>query len=95
MCAGFTAGTGTEEFWQALEFGRQRWPVLVFARNANEHALDARMRAQAFNGVQDNRASEEREILLGDRGLHPPALTARGDEGPDSVGGAQARLTGY
>jgi hypothetical protein len=64
-------------------------------RNADDNALDARMGAQAFKGVQDNRTSEEREILLGDRGLHPPSLTARGDEGPDSVSGGQARLTGY
>jgi hypothetical protein len=69
--------------------------VLVFTRNADDNALDARMGAQAFKGVQNDGASEEREILLGDRGLHPPALTARGDEGPDSVSGAQARLTGY
>jgi hypothetical protein len=89
MRPSLTAIAGTKKIRQKSDFGRQFLPVLVIRGNAYEHTLNARVRAQAFKGMQNDGASEEWEILLGYWGLHPPTLTARRDEGPDSDGGGQ------
>ena len=60
--------------------------------NAYHHAANARMGAQALQGMENDGTAEEREILLGLGGLHALALAAGRYQSPDSLSGGQAGL---